>query len=132
MDIRTTTSAVDVLPTLAHVTGHAIPDWTEGVLLPPYAAASPDPNRNVYAMEATKNGQYSPLTRASTTLIRGRYKLLYYFGYRELGIGELVKLYDIEADPEELVDLSITETDVAAGLLRELKSKLAEVNQPYL
>ena len=47
------------------------------------------------------------------------------------GVDDLVKLYDIEADPEELVDLSSSEKGVAAQLLRELKSKLDEVNAPY-
>ncbi len=131
MDVHTPTSAVDVLPTLAHLTGHGIPNWTEGVVLPPYAAGSPDANRNIYIMRATENDQYAPLTRASTMLVRGRYKLLYYFGYDDRGIEELVKLYDLEADPEELVDLSTSQKDVAAELLRELKSKLAEVNKPY-
>ena len=131
MDIHTPTSAVDVLPTLSHVTGHNIPDWTEGVVLPPYADASPDPNRNVYVMKANKNDQDAPITRASMALVKGRYKLLYYFGYVERGIDELVKLYDIEADPEELVDLYPSQKDVADELLNELKTKLAEVNKPY-
>jgi arylsulfatase A-like enzyme len=132
MDVHTPTSAVDVLPTLSHVTGHNIPDWTEGVVLPPYADASPDPNRSVYVMKANKNDQYAPITRASLALAKGRYKLLYYFGYVERGIDELVKLYDIEADPEELVDLYPSQKDVADELLTELKAKLAEVNKPYL
>ncbi len=132
MDIHTPTSAVDVLPTLAHLTGHGIPNWTEGMLLPPYAAGSPDANRNIYVVRATRNDQYAPLTHASTMLVRGRYKLLYFFGYADRGIDELVKLYDLEADPEELVDLSSTEKDIAAELLRELKTKLAEVNKPYM
>jgi hypothetical protein len=65
-------------------------------------------------------------------LVKGRYKLLYFFGYRELGIVELVKLFDIRADPEELVDLSASKPDVASGLLGELRAKLREVDQPYV
>jgi hypothetical protein len=102
------------------------------VLLPPNADTSPDPNRNVYVMKANKNGQYAPISRASLAFIKGHYKLLYYFGYVEHGINELVKLYDIEADPEELVDLYPSQKDVADKLLNELKTKLAEVNKPYL
>ena len=37
MDIFETTSAVDVLPSLTHLTGQPMPDWTEGVVLPPFA-----------------------------------------------------------------------------------------------
>jgi arylsulfatase A-like enzyme len=132
MDIQTPTSAVDVLPTLAHVTGHPMPDWTEGLILPPYAPTSPDPNRSIYVVRAAKNGQEAPLSRASTVLVKGRYKLLYFFGYPEHGIEELIKLYDVEADPEELIDLSASQKDVASELLRELKAKLAQVNLPYM
>jgi arylsulfatase A-like enzyme len=132
MDIRTPTSAVDVLPTLAHVTGHEIPDWTEGLILPPYAAGGADANRNVYVVRAAKNEPAAPLTRASTMLVQGRYKLLYLFGYHEHGIDELARLYDIEADPEELVDLALSQRDIASSMIAQLKSKLAQVNQPYL
>jgi choline-sulfatase len=130
-DIHAITGAVDLLPTVAQITGHPVPDWTEGMVLPPYAAATPDPNRGTYAVQARKSRQYAPLTRATIMLAKGRYKLIYYFGYPEVGIQELVKLYDIEADPEELVDLSAAQPAVTASLLAELKSKLAQSNQPY-
>ncbi len=132
MEIHESTSAVDILPTLMHITGRAIPDWTEGAVLPPFGRAEASSSRPLYSLTARKNGEDLPLHRASTMLVRGRYKLLYFFGYQNMGVEDLVMLFDIEADPEELVDLSSTETDVAAGLLRELKSKLAEVNRPYL
>ena len=131
MDIHTLTSAVDLLPTLAHVTGHALPPWHEGVVLPPYASAVPDPNRNLYAMRATRNDPAAPLTNASTMLVKGRHKLVYYFGFADLGIPDHAKLFDVEADPEELKDLYLTEKDIAGTLLNELKAKLTEVNRPY-
>jgi hypothetical protein len=132
MDIHDPTSAVDVLPTLAQVTGHVIPDWTEGVVLPPYAASGPDPNRKLYVLRAARNDSGAPITRASTVLLKGRYKLLYFFGYADKGIHELVKLYDLDTDPEELVDLSASHSDITSEMLGELKSKIQEVNQPYL
>ena len=131
MDVHSPTSAVDVLPTLAHVTGHASPDWTEGTVLPPYAGATSEPGRNVYVVRAAKNDPAAPLTQASTVLLKANYKLLYFFGYAQKGVDELVKLYDVEADPEELEDLSSREPDTAAELLRELKAKIKDVNQPY-
>ena len=130
MDIHVPTSAADVLPTLAHVTSRPLPDWTEGVVLPPFAEA--DPNRSIYVVRAAKNDPSAPLTRASTALVRGRYKLLYFFGYPEKGIQELVKLYDLEADPEEMTDLSALHSDVAREMLAELRSRIGEKNQPYL
>ena len=130
-DIHSATSAVDVLPTLAQVTGHARPDWSEGTLLPPFAPESGVSNRNLYVVRATKNNPAAPLSHASTMLIKGRYKLLYFFGYPDRGIRELVKVYDIQADPEELVDLSASEKDLTQTLLGELKSRIGEVNAPY-
>jgi hypothetical protein len=44
----------------------------------------------------------------------------------------LVRLFDIQSDPEELVDLSTSEKEITAELLHELIAKLKEVNKPYL
>ncbi len=131
MDVYTLTSAVDVLPTLAQVTGHPIPDWTEGRVLPPYSGEDPDANRGVYAVQARKNQQYMPLRRATAALVKGHYKVIYFLGYAELGMQPVVKMYDIGADPEELVDLSLAEPAITAGLLEELKKSMAEADRPY-
>jgi arylsulfatase A-like enzyme len=131
-DIHEYTSAVDVLPTLAHLTGQPTPSWTEGVVLPPYAITTPNPNRNVYSVQAIDNAPDTALTQASTILVKEDYKLHYYFGYPEVPEGDLVKLFDVKSDPEELVDLYPTKKELARELLDELKSKLAEVNKLYL
>jgi arylsulfatase A-like enzyme len=132
VNIYTSTSAIDVLPTLMQVTGQKIPDWTEGVVLPPYAPTDPDPNRSIYALQAYYNDQYAPLTQVTVALIKGRYKLIYYLGYAKAKQDEVVLLFDLESDPDELVDLYSSKPDVAENLLAELKAKLAEVNKPYL
>jgi hypothetical protein len=102
------------------------------MVLPPYSSTDPDPNRNFYALVARKNGQYSPLTIASTALIKGHHKLIYCFGYPKIKRDGIVKLFDIESDPEELNDLHSSEPGIANGLLAELRAKLDEVNEPYL
>jgi arylsulfatase A-like enzyme len=132
-DVHVPTSAVDILPTLLHITGQPSASWTEGVVLPPFSDSYPDENRSVYALEARKSGKYAPLRIATTTLIKGQYKLMNFFGYEELGSeGERVELYDIESDPEEINDLYNTKRETTAELLNDLKTKLAEVNEPYL
>jgi arylsulfatase A-like enzyme len=131
MDIYSPTSAVDVLPTLAHVTGHVLPDWTEGTVLPPFREPSASDERSIYVVRAAKNEPSAPITRASTVLLRAPYKLLYFFGYAQKGVDELVKLYNVESDPEELEDLAPSQGALAAEMLKELKAKITQVNKPY-
>ncbi len=130
-DIYTPTSAIDILPTLAHWNNLPIPDWAEGKVLPPYQPADLA-DRSLYALRSYTTEKNSPLEQASVSLMKGHYKLHYYFGYSELKGNELVKLYDIESDPEEMNDLSASQKDVANKMLLELKAKLADVNKPYL
>jgi arylsulfatase A-like enzyme len=131
-DIYTKTSAVDLLPTLLHVTGGQAPDWSEGVVLPPFSANAPDPDRDFYVMQAQRTEQQSPITEGTLMLVKGQYKIMYFFGYEKLNGSERVELYDIEADPEELNDLYPSQRKLGDHLLDKLKAKLAEVNEPYL
>ena len=47
------------------------------------------------------------------------------------GLPDQIKLFDLEADPQELDDLSAKKKDVAASLFDELKARLDEANQPF-
>ena len=131
-DIHTPTSAMDLLPTLLSVAGLQVPNWVEGMVLPPYTPAEPVPNRNIHVVQAYYNEPYTPLTKATTAIIKGQYKLVYYVGYKQLKQDDLILLFDIESDPEELKDLSASMPDVRETLFAELKAKLDEVNKPYL
>jgi arylsulfatase A-like enzyme len=133
LDITSLTSAVDVLPTLLHVTGEQAVNWVEGAILPPFAPAEPDPHRVVYSLHAKRNKPREALTVATAMMAVDRLKLMYFFGYEELGEGvERVELYDVLADPQELHNLSREQAQITAKLLAALKAKLAEVNAPYL
>jgi len=132
LDVHTPTSAVDVLPTLLHVTGQPPANWTEGTVLPPYSISHPDADRSVYVLEARKNEKYKPLTIATAALVKNEYKLTYFFGYDELGGDERIELYDIKSDSEELNDLSTSKPETTRELLNKIKQKLAEVDEPYL
>lgn len=131
-DIYSNTSAVDVLPTLLHIAGQKQADWVEGTVLPPFASEQ-ELEKNLYVVEARTNAQFAPITIATTTLVKGQYKLHYFFGYHELGgaDSERIELYDLKNDPEELNDLSASKRETTAELLNEIKQKLAEVNEPY-
>jgi len=100
-DIYTPTSAVDILPTIAHLTGRPLPAQTEGTLLPGLVGEN-DPGRSIYVVEAKLNHANRPLSAATFVLRKGYWKLIYYKGY---DIGEVFEFYDLENDPEELEDL---------------------------
>jgi choline-sulfatase len=132
MEIHEYTSAVDLLPTLAHLSGETSPAWTEGVILPPFSTTSHIPDRNIYLLRASHNDQFAPLTIASIMLVKENYKLHYYLGYKEVPENGLARLFDIESDPEEMNDLYLTKPETAQELLNELKTSLKRVNKPYL
>jgi arylsulfatase A-like enzyme len=129
MDIYEPTSAIDLLPTLMHLVGKNKADWAEGSVLPPFA--NRDPSQSVFAVQAIDNPAKESLTQASIIQVKENYKLHYYFGYPKLPGGETIKLFDIKADPEEMIDLHSSKQGIAAELLDEVKAKLQQVNQPY-
>jgi arylsulfatase A-like enzyme len=134
MDVYSPTSAIDLLPTLSYVTGKKAPEWAEGIILPPYALTSQDPNRRIYVLQAQENEQNAPIEKATVILIKGQYKLIYFVGdkkIKDIGLDELVQLFDIKSDPEELNDLYLSHREIAEEMLAEVKSKLSEVNKPY-
>ena len=128
------TSATDILPTLLQVTGKDIPSWCEGDVLPPYTPPDSPRDQDLFSMDIRRNNKKGPIRIGSVVLVKEPYKLTYYFGHKELSEvgGELIDLYDIYEDPEELNNLYPGSKALAAGLLDELKAKLEEVNQPYL
>jgi len=132
-DIYTPTSAIDVLPTLMHLTGQGIPDWIEGGLLPPYSQPTPDQNNGVYALQARRTNVGNPIYEGTVMLVDNGYKLMYYFGYEELAeTGEMIEFFDIENDPEELNNLAAAQKGLADEYVGEILEKLAIVNEPYL
>ena len=130
-DVYENTSAVDILPTILHITGQQPANWAECVVLPPFASEAKVQDRNVYVVQAEKSEQFGPLTIATLFIRRGDYKLMYFFGYPELKGDERIELYNIKDDPEELNDLYSVEKEIGTELLNELKAKLEAVNTPY-
>lgn len=128
-DVFTPTSSIDILPTLMHVTGKAVPDWCEGEVLPPYADGGGAGERGIFMMDAKGNSKFQALRKATVALVKGRYKLIYYLGYRDYdGVFEL---YDLEADPEELVDLYEVSEVIAKPMREELLARLAQANEGF-
>lgn len=131
-DIFATTSAVDVLPTLAKITGQRIPEWTEGQVLPPFDESITKSDRSVFALEATDSKENKPLNPASVMMVKGKYKLTNYFGYDVLKqSGPLFELYDLQNDPEELNNIYDPHAKISIELRDELLEKIKEVDKPY-
>ena len=117
-DILSATNSVDVLPTLLHLTGHEVPDWCEGSLLPGFGGQA-DPERSTFSVEAKTNPAFAALKKASLAMRKGKYKLINYIGYES---EDSFELYDLEDDPEELVDLYSTQAGIARSLTDELRA----------
>lgn len=127
-DVLSPTSSLDLLPTLLSLTGHEIPLWCEGQVLPPFTPVSKD--RGLYSMYIPLADQDSQISTSSVVLVREPYKLILYSGYEEvedLG-GEYIELYDIYEDPEELQNLYPGEQKLALRMVDEIKTQLEEVN----
>lgn len=126
-DVITPTSSVDILPTLLELSGQPVPNWCEGTRLPGLGGI-PDPQRNIFTIEAATNPAFSPLNTVSIALRKENYKLTAYKGYLD---EDLFELYDLDTDPDELTDLFPSNPAVAKTLQAELLDRLHTANTPY-
>ena len=123
-DIITATNSVDVLPTLLSLTGQTIPAWCEGQLLPGLGGSF-DPQRATFTIEAKTNPAFAPITKATVSMRKGTYKLIYYTGYEA---EESFELYDHATDLDEMNDLYPKQPDIAKTLRAELLDTLSNAN----
>ncbi len=132
LDIFDPTSAADVLPTVASLAGQPQSrTGAKGFLCRPLLRL-PAATRSLYAVKADKNAKLAPLEHASLMMLKDGYKLMYSYGLKGPAAGELVRLFDLKADPEEMNNIYTSSQGIADELLHELKSKIQEINQPYL
>ena len=129
-DVYSTTSCVDVFPTLLASLGEPIPEWIEGLVLPPIETVEAVQDRSIYAIEAKSNPKFGPIVKATVAMIKRNYKLIYYVGYE--GHDGVFELYDLKSDPEELNDLYESHKSIADELEWELLTKIENVNEPYV
>ncbi|MBN8658484.1 MAG: DUF4976 domain-containing protein, partial [Anaerolineae bacterium] len=73
-----------------------------------------------------------PLNIVTLSQIKGDYKLMYFTGYKELNGKDRMELYNLAEDPEELHNLYSENDELSKILLAALKTKLEEMNKPYL
>jgi len=127
-DVQALTSSVDLLPTLAQLSGNPIPDWAEGKLLPELGGEV-DRGRGVFSMDAKTNSSFGPLRNYSMSLTRDQHRIVQYRYPKDKY--EKFEFYELEADPEEMNDLYPSSPSLALQMKDELSQKVLEVNQPF-
>lgn len=133
LDVFENTSAIDILPTLSKITGQEVPEWAEGIVLPPYSEYQQKSRQEIFAAHSNVTNDKEPIEMGSFMMVRDNYKLVYFFGYGKLGeSGELIELYDLEADPDELNNLYPSKKSIAEEMLVVLRAKIAEADKPYI
>jgi arylsulfatase A-like enzyme len=125
-DFHEFTSAIDVLPTLAHLVGVDAPAWVEGRLLPGLGGEE-DSNRGIFALDAKTASSFSSFNQYSISITRQRHRLIRY-QYLDY---EGYEFYNLEDDPEELKDLFPSKPSLAVDLKNELDQTIADFNRPY-
>lgn len=123
----TPTNSVDVMPTLVRLSSGEIPNWHEGELLSGLGVQQ-IPGRSIYTLYALKNAAFALLTWYSVAMRKDNYELILFSGYYH---GIHVELYDLENDPEELNDLSVSMPSVVPQMRDELLANINAVNAKY-
>lgn len=132
-DIYQPTSAIDIVPTLLALNNYEIPDWLEGDVLPPYRGNDAlSSERKIYAVHGRGSQKYGPLIKSSIMMVKGPYKLTRYIGYDELDQTVYYEMFNIQEDPNELVDLIALEPEAAQALIKELEAEVTKANARYL
>jgi arylsulfatase A-like enzyme len=123
-DVFSPTNNVDLLPTLLRLADRPASTRTEGRLLPGLGGTESD--QPVYALEAKENSAFGPLVKFTAAMIQGSHKLVYfhYPDYNE------IEFFDLNEDPEELVNLYPSRPPLAKEMLSRLLYKLNPFNRP--
>ncbi|MBE0672269.1 MAG: sulfatase-like hydrolase/transferase, partial [Anaerolineales bacterium] len=119
-DFFSPSSNVDLLPTILNLAGIEIPASCEGKMLPGFGGVE-DKSRSIIAMEAKESSAFKPFTKATYSIIRGSYKLIYYHGYVHK-YQDHFEFYDLSEDPEEMFDKYSKEKFAPA--ISEMKAEL--------
>jgi arylsulfatase A-like enzyme len=128
VDVHTQTSNIDVLPTLLSLLGKDVPTGLDGRLLPGYGGEE-DPSRAIYSMVSERVSSFGPLHEGTFVLQQLPYKLIFNRGNEKYK--DVFELYNLQEDPDELVDLISKETTVAKQMKDQLLDALQTADEPY-
>ena len=135
-DIDNLTSSIDLLPTLLQYAGQQIPTDLPGQILPGFNAEPADPTRSVFALDARQNPDNTHLSVATLMMRTDRYKVIRYSNYAknyrdrgqtenldamQIKTDEYYEIFDLENDPEELVNLALGSEPEMNALIEEIE-----------
>jgi arylsulfatase A-like enzyme len=123
-DVYSSTSNVDFLSTILNLAGKSY-DQTDGQLLPGFGGTE-NSQRSIFSMVAKNTAATAPLRTGTVGLIKGEYKLIYYFGHPNFA--DQFEMYDLANDPEEKHDLFSSAPPEAGSMKEELLDALATAN----
>ncbi len=101
---------VDLAPTILDLLSIPTPGWMDGESLVPAITGQYTTSKPKFSMQLVGSSKAGPLKTGTVAVIKGYHKLIYYLGT------EKVELYDLTKDPDELRDLSGTDTAKVAEL----------------
>ena len=127
-DVHATTSNIDLLPTVLSISGKEIPSEIDGRVLPGLGGVV-DADRPVFSMVAVDNSAFGAIKKAVIAMRKHEYKLIAYLGYDK--VEHEFELYNLEADPDELINLADSEPAILASLKDELFDHLQEANKSF-
>jgi hypothetical protein len=78
---------------------------------------------------AKDNAAFRPIKRATFTLIKGAYELIFFTGYPDHP--DRFELYNLQNDPEELHDLFSGDINMASHMKDELLEAISAANRNY-
>lgn len=127
-DVRSLTSNIDLLPTLLSFTDKQPSSDMDGRILPGFGG-KPDDDRPIISMIGWENSAFAPLQKAVFAMRKREHKLIVYLNYEMPGHN--FELYDLENDPEELVDLYSKDAKTASLMKDEFFLYLDEANKLF-
>ena len=128
-DVHALTSNTDILPTMLSITGkETTPDMDGRVL--PGLGGEVDEDRPIISLVGVDNSAFGIIKKAVIAMRKREFKLIAYLGYED-SYKKSFELYNIEADPEELDDLSDRDAATLSAMKDELMTYLDEANKPF-
>ncbi|MBI3153686.1 MAG: sulfatase-like hydrolase/transferase [Chloroflexi bacterium] len=128
-DFLMPSSNIDLFSTILNLAGADIPASNEGNLLLGFGGVE-DPDRSIITMEAKESSAFKPFTKATYSIVKGNYKLIYYHGYVHK-YQDYFEFYDLQEDPEEIQDKYSKQKfkSIISDMKAELFSAMDEANK---